>query len=85
MQVVVAFAAGCAIAPVSNTRTLFEGLNQSSLPTFVAANLLTGLVNISIDTLAVSDWAARAVVAIYALMLCIPALFWQDSLTDKRC
>ncbi|KAG1668829.1 hypothetical protein FOA52_004923 [Chlamydomonas sp. UWO 241] len=39
--------------------------SRSMLAVFLAANVLTGLVNMSIDTLAADDWTARAVVGSY--------------------
>jgi phosphatidylinositol glycan class W len=41
---------------------LMLAFNRNMLPLFLAANLLTGAVNLSINTLAVGSWEARAIV-----------------------
>ena len=52
---------------------LLQAVNANMLLTFLAANVLTGLINMGIDTLGVSDWAARGIVACYMLCLCFMA------------
>lgn len=52
---------------------LSVALNYNLLPTFLLANLLTGAVNLSVDTLMVQDTAARAIVSAYLLAVCAPA------------
>ncbi|RKO93619.1 GWT1-domain-containing protein, partial [Blyttiomyces helicus] len=44
---------------------LFESINQNQLAVFLVANLLTGAVNLTINTLAVPDIAAFAILAGY--------------------
>ncbi|WIA18598.1 hypothetical protein OEZ85_010038 [Tetradesmus obliquus] len=44
--------------------------NRNMLALFLAANLLTGAVNLSINTLAVGRWGARSIVGLYMLVLC---------------
>lgn len=46
------------------------------LPLFLAGNLLTGLVNLSMNTLAASDATAAAVLAAYLAVLCGGAAAW---------
>lgn len=48
---------------------LLARINQLMLPTFLLANVLTGVVNMSTNTLAAGDWTARTVVAAYAAAL----------------
>lgn len=67
-----AFATFNVLKPDSGV-TIFKAINLSMLPLFLLANLLTGGVNLAIDTLAMGDWAARGVVAAYALTLCCAA------------
>lgn len=45
-------------------------LNFNMLPAFLWANLLTGAVNILVNTLAVPDWPARGVVSGYLVVVC---------------
>jgi phosphatidylinositol glycan class W len=73
---VAAFAVAQALAPATGERLprLLRAVNGAMLPTFLAANLLTGAVNMSADTLAASDWAARGAVAAYAAAVCGAAL-----------
>lgn len=52
---------------------IFRAANGSMLPLFLLANVLTGGVNVGMDTLAMGDWAARAFVVAYALTLCCAA------------
>lgn len=73
LQVVLAFAAGTAMTPECDT-LLFESLNRHSLPIFLAANLVTGSINLSTDTLAVTDWSARAIVTCYSIVLCLTGM-----------
>ncbi|KAG2497252.1 hypothetical protein HYH03_004836 [Edaphochlamys debaryana] len=61
--------AGDAVGP----RVLLA-INRNPLPVFLAANLLTGAVNLRIDTMQVSDWPARAIVGAYMALVCGAAL-----------
>jgi phosphatidylinositol glycan class W len=58
---------------------LMLAFNRNMLALFLIANLLTGGVNLSINTLAVGSWAARVIVGVYMLLLCGLAV-----LLDKR-
>ena len=55
-------------------RTLFDGISKHQLPVFLAANVLTGAVNLSMDTLAASDGMALGVLVVYMALWCaVPA------------
>lgn len=52
---------------------LVAAISDSTLPVFLAANLLTGAVNMGVDTLAASDRVALATVALYMALVCLAA------------
>ena len=49
-------------------------VNRCMLPVFLIANLLTGAINMSVETLTVGDWAARGIVACYLGLVCAAAV-----------
>ncbi|KAJ7187178.1 GWT1-domain-containing protein [Mycena filopes] len=49
---------------------LLEAINLNALPLFLLANLLTGLVNLSVETMYATDARAMGVLALYALGFC---------------
>ena len=54
---------------------LMKVVNNSLMPVFLSANILTGIINMSMDTLVVPNAAARVVVLAYmAALCCIPLL-----------
>ncbi|KAI8923370.1 GWT1-domain-containing protein [Entophlyctis helioformis] len=60
---------------------LFTSVNRNQLASFLIANLLTGLVNMTINTLAVSDPVAFAIVAAYVFAVGLVAVafnVWFD-------
>ncbi|XP_027347432.1 uncharacterized protein At4g17910 [Abrus precatorius] len=59
------------LVPGSKTSLLEEAFNQNLLATFLLANVLTGLVNLSVDTLSVSSIAALFILLVYAYILSI--------------
>lgn len=71
-QVLTIFAAVDVLEPYDAVH-VFEDANSYMLPLFLLANLLTGGINLAIDTLAVGDWAARGIVAGYLFALCCVA------------
>ena len=73
VQTVAAFLAADLALPGAAPFTL-SALNAAMLPIFLAGNLLTGLVNMSVNTLTASDAAARAIVAAYTAVLCAGAV-----------
>ena len=61
------------IASVENeVPPIFNAVNRNGLTVFVVANLLTGLVNLSMNTLAASDQVALLIVFLY---LCVVGCF----------
>lgn len=61
------------------TPTLLDALSRHQLIVFLVANLLTGAVNMAVNTLAVGDAAARAVVAAYGMAVAASALLLQGT------
>ncbi|MED6192542.1 hypothetical protein PIB30_011070 [Stylosanthes scabra] len=57
------------LIPGSKTSVLEEALNRNLLATFLLANILTGLVNLSVDTLSASSITALSILAVYAYIL----------------
>lgn len=49
---------------------LLEAINRNQLVLFLVGNLLTGAVNLSIDTLAVADLPSRLVLLAYLFIVC---------------
>ena len=56
---------------------LLEALGNQMLAVFLLANMLTGVVNLSVDTLAVGGAAARGILVVYAGLLCGAAVLLQ--------
>ncbi|CAH9117259.1 unnamed protein product [Cuscuta europaea] len=54
---------------------LEEAFNQNLLASFLLANMLTGLVNLSVNTLSVTSFSALAILLLYALVLSIAVGF----------
>jgi phosphatidylinositol glycan class W len=50
---------------------LEDAFSQNMLGSFLLANILTGLVNLSVDTLSASSLAAFMILSVYTLMLCL--------------
>lgn len=57
------------LIPGSKTSVLEEALNRNLLATFLLANLLTGLVNLSVDTLSASSTTSVFILLVYAYVL----------------
>ncbi|KAG8807053.1 Glucosaminyl phosphatidylinositol (GlcN-PI) nositol acylation protein [Serendipita sp. 400] len=57
---------------------LLEAINQNGLVIFLLANLLTGLINLTIPTIYLSDSAAMAILVPYLLVLCVFAWTFKD-------
>nr|GMD74742.1 phosphatidylinositol glycan, class W [Ipomoea batatas] len=54
---------------------LEEAFDQNLLASFLLANVLTGLVNLSVDTLFVSSVSALAILQVYAFVLSLAVGF----------
>lgn len=57
----------------AETGSLFGLISKHQMPTFLGANLLTGAVNLSTDTLQYSQWVAVVIVSAYLLIVCFVA------------
>lgn len=49
---------------------LLEAVNNNMMAVFLIANVLTGAVNLLVDTLQVGAWASRGVVLVYMAVVC---------------
>ncbi|KAG2443216.1 hypothetical protein HYH02_009290 [Chlamydomonas schloesseri] len=56
---------------------MLQAINAAQLPVFLTANLLTGAVNLSLDTMQVPDWPARALLGMYITAVCAVAVALQ--------
>ncbi|KAL2344214.1 hypothetical protein Fmac_005499 [Flemingia macrophylla] len=63
------------LVPGSKTSILEEAFNRNLLATFLLANVLTGLVNLSVDTLSASSITALYILLVYAYILSIVIVF----------
>ncbi|XP_076902787.1 uncharacterized protein At4g17910-like [Bidens hawaiensis] len=54
---------------------LEQAINRNLLAFFIMANLLTGLVNLSVDTLSVSSLTALSILIAYGFIICAAATF----------
>lgn len=61
--------------PGGKVSVLEQALNRNLLAVFIVANLLTGLVNLSMDTLFVSPLTSLLILIIYGFIVCIAAAF----------
>ncbi|XP_058747683.1 uncharacterized protein At4g17910 isoform X2 [Vicia villosa] len=59
------------LIPGIKTSVLEEAFNRNLLATFLLANLLTGLVNLSVDTLSASSTTALFILLLYSYILSI--------------
>lgn len=69
-----------AAQPTKSIPSLLYSLNDTMLATFLIANVLTGILNLSIDTMKVNHMMARCCVGMYMLVVCYAACVvkrWQ--------
>ncbi|XP_061343865.1 uncharacterized protein At4g17910 [Gastrolobium bilobum] len=59
------------LIPGSKTSLLEEAFNRNLLATFLLGNILTGLVNLSVDTLSASSITALFILLVYAYVLSV--------------
>ncbi|KAG8819578.1 Glucosaminyl phosphatidylinositol (GlcN-PI) nositol acylation protein [Serendipita sp. 399] len=57
---------------------LLEAINKNGLVIFLLANLLTGLINLTIPTIYLSDSAAMGILGLYLFVLCVFAWTFKD-------
>ena len=67
----------------SHIPRILEAVNRHGLAVFLSSNILTGLVNLSVDTLHASDAKAMLVLVIYLTSVCVFALL-LDSIFLKN-
>jgi hypothetical protein len=85
LQMLTAYAVANVLNPVA-WKGIFHDANRSMLQLFLVANLLTGCINLSIDTLNVGDSAAIGIVALYTVALCGLACaftYWQKRTSTR--
>ncbi|CAI5731489.1 unnamed protein product [Peronospora destructor] len=58
---------------------LFQGINQNQLFIFIVANLMTGVVNLSMHTIHATPAIACAVLLLYMLAVCVLASVLQQA------
>ncbi|KAK4262995.1 hypothetical protein QN277_028477 [Acacia crassicarpa] len=61
------------LVPGSKISVLEEAFNRNLLPTFLLANILTGLINVTMNTLAASSFTATCILIAYSFALSIMA------------
>jgi len=76
-QSFVLLAACLGLVPSLPLPWLLEAMNDTMLPSFLAANVLTGVVNLGMDTMAVGNWGARGVVGVYMVVVSGAAVVGQ--------
>ncbi|KAJ7272716.1 GWT1-domain-containing protein [Mycena haematopus] len=64
-----------ASASLARAPPLLEAINQNALPLFLFANVLTGLVNLSMHTMYASTALSMGILSLYALVVC--GVAWQ--------
>ena len=72
-MMVVLFAAGSALSSDCRPLLLLDRCSQNMLPLFLLANVLTGFVNMTMNSLLVTDGRAIGIVSVYMLVICCMA------------
>ncbi|KAI9336550.1 GWT1-domain-containing protein [Obelidium mucronatum] len=60
------------------TPLIFDCINRNQLAVFLLANILTGLVNLSIDTLSVPSHVAMGILVAYLAVVIAAAVWWNE-------
>ncbi|KAF8873964.1 GWT1-domain-containing protein [Gymnopilus junonius] len=68
---------------VGNPPVLLEVMNRYGLVVFLLANVLTGLINLTMSTMYMSDGAAMLVLSVYSLICCAVPWVWSRWMTDR--
>ena len=76
------FGAVCLLVP-QQQHSILEAANRSGLAMFLMANLMTGVVNLSIDTLSVGAAESFAILALYMLAVCAGSVALDKSLNRE--
>lgn len=63
---------------------ILDAVNQYGLAVFLLSNVLTGLVNLTVDTLHASDAKAVLVLLVYLGLVCVGTLLLENLLTHKK-
>ena len=69
----VTFVLGSVVSGTLTAPVLLSAFSHNMLPLFLSSNLMTGAVNMSIDSLSVSDGYARLIVSVYITLICLVA------------
>mmetsp|Transcript_18225 Transcript_18225/g.26948 ORF Transcript_18225/g.26948 Transcript_18225/m.26948 type:complete len:486 (-) Transcript_18225:35-1492(-) len=69
--------------PVQSAPRIFNSINRFGLPVFFVSNILTGLVNLLVDTIHSSNEKAMLVLSIYLMAVCALSQL-LDNLFDKK-
>ncbi|KAG2006940.1 GPI-anchored wall transfer protein 1 [Coprinopsis cinerea AmutBmut pab1-1] len=64
-------------APEGNPPTLLEAINRHGLSIFLLANVMTGIINLSMKTMYASSWLSMSVLGAYSLVVCAVAWYWD--------
>ena len=57
---------------------VLEAFNTNGLTIFLIANIFTGLINISLDTLKIEAPLAMAILVVYGALLCAISVLLQE-------
>ncbi|TEB32745.1 GWT1-domain-containing protein [Coprinellus micaceus] len=67
-----------------NPPELLEAINKHGLALFLVANVLTGLINLSMKTMYMSDAASMIVLSAYSMVVSAVAWFWNRFDNSKK-
>lgn len=67
------------INATDNTPPLLAAMNRQGLVVFLLANGMTGLVNLSVDTMEVGDIMAMGVLVVYSWVLSALVWWWDGN------